>query len=76
MRRGLMIEESPAVLKTLLDIFYSRWAPFPLDDQVTMTTSGGEAKRLAGGDYDVIFVDDDLSDGISGGEVANHDVGR
>ena len=76
MKRVLMIEDSPVVLKSLLDVFYARWSPCSVDDQGTMATSGGEAKRLAGGDYDVIFVDDDLSDDLSGGEMANRHVGR
>jgi hypothetical protein len=50
MRRGLIIEESAAGLKSLLDVFYSRWSPFSVDDRVTMTTSGGEAKRRASGE--------------------------
>ena len=76
MGRSLIIKESPAVFGSLLDVFYCHWSPLSVDDQVTMTTSSEEAKQLAGGDDDVIFVDDDLSDDISGGEMANHDVGR
>jgi len=51
MKRVLMIEDSPVVLKYVLDVFYPRWAPFAVDYQVTTTTSRGEAKRLVGGDY-------------------------
>jgi len=72
MKRVLIIEDSPLVLKLMLDIFYPRWSPFSVDFQVTMTTSGGEAKRLIGGEYDFIFVDYDLPDYISGGEVLQY----
>jgi CheY-like chemotaxis protein len=72
MRRVLIIEDSPMVLKSMLDVFYTRWSPFSVDFQVTMTTSGGEAKRLIGGEYDFIFVDYDLPDYISGGEVLQY----
>jgi len=69
MKRVLIIEDSPLVLKFMLDVFYPHWSPFSVDFHVTMTTSGGEAKRLIGGEYDFIFVDYDLPDYISGGEV-------
>ena len=72
MKRVLIIEDSPVVLKHMLDIFYPRWSPFSVDFHVTMTTSGGEAKRLVGGEYDFIFVDYDLPDYISGGEVLQY----
>ncbi len=47
MKRVLMIEDSAVVLKALLDVFYPRWSPFSVDYRVTI--SGGEAKRLGGG---------------------------
>jgi CheY-like chemotaxis protein len=72
MKRVLIIEDSPVVLKSMLDIFYPRWSPFSVDFQVTITTSGGEAKRLLGGNYELIFVDYDLPDYISGGEVLQY----
>jgi CheY-like chemotaxis protein len=72
MKRVLIIEDSPLVLKFMLDVFYPRWSPFSVDFHVTMTTSGGEAKRLVGGEYDFIFVDYDLPDYISGGEVLQY----
>ena len=72
MKRVLIIEDSPVVLKLMLDIFYPRWSPFLVDFHVTMTTSGGEAKRLMGGEYDFIFVDYDLPDYVSGGEVLQY----
>jgi CheY-like chemotaxis protein len=72
MKRVLIIEDSPMVLKFMLDIFYPRWSPFSVDFHLTMTTSGGEAKRLVGGEYDFIFVDYDLPDYISGGEVLRY----
>jgi CheY-like chemotaxis protein len=53
MKRVLIIEDSPVVLKYLLDVFYPRWSPFSVDLRVTMATSGGEAKRLVGGEYDL-----------------------
>ena len=71
-KRVLIIEDSPVVLKLMLDIFYPRWSPFSVDFHVTLTTSGGEAKRLMGGEYDFIFVDYDLPDYISGGEVLQY----
>jgi hypothetical protein len=49
MKRVLIIEDSPMVLKYLLDVLYPRWSPFSVDFHVTMTTSGGEAKRLVSG---------------------------
>jgi CheY-like chemotaxis protein len=73
-KRVLIIEDSPVVLKSMLDVFYPRWSPFSVDFHVTMTTSGGEAKRLVGGDYDFIFVDYDLPDYISGGEVLQYAI--
>jgi CheY-like chemotaxis protein len=72
MRRVLIIEDSPMVLKLMLDVLYTRWSPFSVDFHVTMTTSGGEAKRLVGGEYDFIFIDYDLPDYISGGEVLQY----
>jgi CheY-like chemotaxis protein len=72
MKRVLIIEDSPMVLKYMLDVLYPRWSPFSVDFQVTMTTSGGEAKRLVGGGYEFIFVDYDLPDYISGGEVLQY----
>jgi CheY-like chemotaxis protein len=72
MKRVLIIEDSPTVLKFMLDVFYPRWSPFSVDIHVTITTSGGEAKRLVGGEYDFIFVDYDLPDYISGGEVLRY----
>jgi CheY-like chemotaxis protein len=76
MKRILIIEDSPTVLKSLLDLLYPSWAPFSVDYQVTMTTSGGEAKRLISGPYDLILVDYDLPDYISGGEVLQYAVER
>jgi CheY-like chemotaxis protein len=72
MRRVLIVEDSPMVLKLMLDVLYTRWSPFSVDFHVTMTTSGGEAKRLVGGEYDFIFIDYDLPDYISGGEVLQY----
>jgi CheY-like chemotaxis protein len=72
MKRVLIIEDSPMVLKSLLDLFYPRWSPFSVDFHVTMTTTGGEAKRLVDGNYDFIFIDYDLPDYISGGEVLQY----
>jgi CheY-like chemotaxis protein len=73
-RRVLIIEDSPVVLKYLLDVFYPQWSPFSVDFHVTMTTSGGEAKRMISGEYDYILVDYDLPDYISGGEVLRYAV--
>jgi CheY-like chemotaxis protein len=53
-------------------VFYPRWSSISVDFHVTITTSGGEAKRLAGGAYGFIFVDYDLPDYISGGEVLQY----
>jgi CheY-like chemotaxis protein len=72
MKWVLIIEDSPVVLKYLLDVFYPRWSPFSVDYHVTMTTSGKEAKRLVSGEYDFILVDYDLPDYISGGEVLQY----